>query len=111
MPETDKSVPVGDPVLRQTKREPSRLLAFLASSRTAFACGIVGPIVCFGVKWAAFGNGLNWLPGLGLICGNPIFGYGIIGPEMAILALWLWRGDRLGRLTGIVAGVLYFGAA
>jgi hypothetical protein len=110
MPETDKSVPVGDSLDCQTKRKPSKLLSFLASSRTTFAFGIVGPIVCFGVKWSMSAD-LNWLPGLGLVCENPVFGYGIIGLEMAILTLWLWRGDCLGRLTGIVAGVLYFGAA
>jgi hypothetical protein len=110
MPELSEPMPLIDSSDSRADRKASELPAFLVSQWTAIASGIVGPIVCFGVKWESFGDSLNWLPGLGFICYKPVFGYGIIGLEIATLALWLWCGDRLGRLTGGVTGILYFGA-
>jgi hypothetical protein len=70
----------------------------------AILFGIVAPVGCFALKPALVGS--NELPGLRFIDLFWIFSYGLMGLEIATLILWLWRGDRLGAWSGLVAGVL-----
>lgn len=81
----------------------------LDSTGVAILFGIVGPIVCFALK-PAVSRDVDDLPGLRFIDFFWVFGYGFLGLEMGTLALWLWRGDRLGAWSGLVAGALAAGA-
>jgi hypothetical protein len=68
--------------------------------------GITAPIICFALKPFLLGDDFE-LPGLRFISIFWIFGYGVIGLGIATLALWLWRGARLGPWCGLVSGVLF----
>jgi hypothetical protein len=77
-------------------------------SSTAFslAFGIIAPIICFALKPTLLPGDAIELPGLSFISVFWIFGYGVIGLGIASLALWLWRGPRLGSWCGMICGDL-----
>jgi hypothetical protein len=68
--------------------------------------GIIAPIYCFAIKRVMLGDALEF-PGLRFISIFWIFGYGVVGLGIATLALWMWRGPRLGSWSGIVSGALF----
>jgi hypothetical protein len=76
------------------------------STAFSIAFGIIAPIVCFALKPVLLPGDVFELPGLRFINIFWIFGYGVIGLGIASLAIWLWRGPRLGAWCGIVAGDL-----
>jgi hypothetical protein len=84
---------------------------FFGSKQCAIPVGIVGPIVCFGLRpivldaWV-----VREVLGLRLISVYWVFCYAFTGLEIATLALWLWRGHQLGKLAGATTGILFGGA-
>jgi hypothetical protein len=83
------------------------LVPRIFSSRAlSLAFGIIAPIVCFALKPILLPGDAVELPGLGFISVFWIFSYGVIGLGIASLALWLWRGPRLGNWCGVISGDL-----
>jgi hypothetical protein len=89
---------------------PNGVLVMLRSPTFSILAGIVAPIVCFAVQPLVFSGDPLTLPGLQFVNVFWLFGYGIVGLEMLVLALWLTFGSRLGAWNGPVAGVLFAGA-
>jgi hypothetical protein len=85
--------------------------AMLRSPTFSMLAGIFAPIACFAFQaLLPFGTTTDELPGLNFINVFWLFGYGVIGLEMLVLALWLAMGNRLGAWNGVFAGVLFAGA-
>jgi hypothetical protein len=93
----------------RTKAPGRRLAQVVDSPEFAVVFGIAGPILCFSLKPLLISRYIT-LPGLRFIDIFWLFGYSLIGLEIATMALWLRRGDRLGVASGLAAGVLLVGA-
>ncbi len=87
-----------------------RVAGLLRSPTFSVLAGIIAPTVCFALERMLFSDIPDTLPGSQFIDFFPLFGYGIIGLEMLVLAVWLKFGDRLGTWNALVAGVLFVGA-
>lgn len=84
---------------------------FLRSPGFSVAAGIVAPIVCLALQPLLLADMfITTLPGLGFINASWIFGYGVIGLEMLVLAVWLAFGPRLGAGNAPISGALFAGA-
>ncbi len=81
----------------------------LHSSTFSILAGIIGPIVCFALQPLLL-RGDDLVPPLRFINVFWLFGYGVIGLEMLVLALSLAVGTRLGAWNGLISGVLFAGA-
>src|SRR4051794_18154029 len=71
--------------------------------------GLVMPVVCFALEFVLL-PALGWLPGLVFFHRYRVFGYGVVALELIALAVWLRFGDRLGRASAGLAGVLLAGS-
>jgi hypothetical protein len=93
--------------LRAAAREAH---GWLRSGVFAISAGIVAPIVCLALQQVILSGEEFQMPGLRFINVFWLFGYGVIGLEMAVLALRLAFGTKLGSWNGPIAGVLLVGA-
>ncbi len=84
------------------------LREFVLSPVYAVGAGIFAPYVCLALQPVLLPGDLT-LPGLQFINVFWIFGYGIIGLEMLVLAVWLALKDRLGAWNAPIAGILFVG--
>jgi hypothetical protein len=71
--------------------------------------GLIMPVVCFALEFVLL-PALGWLPGLIFFHRYRLFGYGVVALELAVLTVWLRSGDRLGRWSAALAGVLLAGS-
>jgi hypothetical protein len=111
MPEISDPVTHADSPGSPSSTAPRRQTGYFASNQAAIVFGVIGPLICFGLKPIVLDDWLqSELLGLRSINLFWVFCYGFVGLEIATLALWLWRGDRLRGLAGGVAGVLTSGA-
>jgi hypothetical protein len=111
MPEVSRSPTLSDPSDSHPTTEPTTQNGLFTSRGSSIAFGIVGPLICFGLKPIILDDWVQReVPGLGFIGSYWIFCHAFVGLQVVTLAFWLWRGDRLGSMTGVVTGVFLSGA-
>ncbi|MHB1560422.1 MAG: hypothetical protein ACYC61_23465 [Isosphaeraceae bacterium] len=84
------------------------LQEFVLSPVYAVGAGILAPYVCLALQPVLL-PGEPGLPGLRFINVLWIVGYGIIGLEILVLAVWLALKDRLGAWNAPISGILFVG--
>jgi hypothetical protein len=111
MQEMGEPVTQTDPPIVPSMTAPRAKTSYFASKQAAITFGVIAPIVCFGLRPILLGDSVEReIPGLQSIADLWLFFHGVVGLEIATLAFWIWRGDRLGGLAGGIAGVLASGA-